>query len=129
MYKVLTVSEQKEVKRYSELLLLDIRKTPVVEWLERFPYLVFVQWGEQAYQFDHETGKFYMDVRNNEAMAEQQEEHTAIIEEMQKEGKTEEEIKEFIAGKGTVFFDRVECKIIAGSEDISDRVKNLIQYI
>ena len=70
-----------------------------------------------------------MDVRNNEAMAEQQEEHTAIIEEMQKEGKTEEEIKEFIAGKGTVFFDRVECKIIAGSEDISDRVKNLIQYI
>lgn len=128
MYKILTVWEQKEVKWFSELLLLDIRKTPQVEWLERFPYLVFIQWGEQAYQFDPETNKFYMDVRNNEAMLKQQEEHLALTKELEAEWKTDEEIKQELAGKGTIFFDRVECTILSNI-DVAEKVKEYIQYI
>lgn len=124
-YQFLSVLEEKEVRVLPELNLI-VKKTPAREGYERLPYLVSVRWDETMYQFDPETNRFFVDINNQEKMWEQLQEHKAEKDKMKEDGKTDEEIEEYFAGKGTVFFDRKE---IVFYPSIAEKVQECITLL
>lgn len=90
------------------------------------PYLVQVRGDETAYQYDPEAGKFYVDITNQEAMFNQLQEHKELKDKMIAEGKSTEEIDEYFAGKGTIFYDRKEIVFVP---NLDEQIQELIKLI
>lgn len=86
------------------------------------PYLVNINDIQKTFQYD--DGKFYLDVNNSELQEKEMEEHSKVVKIMQKEGKTEDEIREYITGKGNEYIDKVEC--IIECEGLKENVKRAI---
>ena len=101
------------IKKYFYILELKdlvVSKFHLEEGMEDVkPYLVNINGIQKVFQYDGD--KFYLDVNNNEKQEEEMEEHKKVVEVMQEEGKTEEEIREYITGKGNEYIDKVECII------------------
>ncbi len=106
MRKTVSRWEIKKSRFIKELWDLEVRKAPVIEWLELEPYIVRVNWSEEQYQYC--DGKLYLDEKNNELCNKEIAEHQKVMEVMKEEWKTEEEIREYMKGKGTDYIDRVE---------------------
>jgi len=104
---------------------LDVRKAPVIEWVELEPYIVRVNGAEEQYQYN--DGKLYLDEKNNELCAKEVEEHQKVMKLMTDEWKTEEEIREYMKGKGTDYIDRVERVI--DCEWLQEKISLLISYL
>ena len=61
------------------------------------PYLVNINDIQKTFQYDGD--KFYLDVNNHEMQEEEIKSHKAVIKTMEEEGKTEQEIREYLEGK------------------------------
>lgn len=109
MRKVVSRWEIKKTRYIKELWDLDVRKAPVLEWIELEPYIVRINWSEEQYQYCE--GKLYLDEKNNELCNKEIEEHQKVMALMTEEGKTEEEIREYMKWKWTDYVDRVEWVI------------------
>ena len=125
MRKVVSKWEIKKARFIKELWDLDVRKAPVIEWVELEPYIVRINGSEEQYQYNN--GKLYLDEKNNELSNKEMEEHQKVMALMTEEGKTEEEIREYMKGKGTDFIDRVERVI--DCEWLSEKISLLISQL
>lgn len=125
MRKVVSRWEIKKSRFIKELWDLEVRKAPVIDWLELEPYIVRINGSEEQYQYC--DGKLYLDEKNNELCNKEIEEHQKVMKLMSDEGKTEEEIREYMKGKGTDYIDRVEW--IIECKWLSDKIKLLVSYL
>ena len=106
MRKIVSKWEIKKARYIKELWDLDVRKAPALEWIELEPYIVRINGSEEQYQYC--DGKLYLDEKNNKLCNQEIEEHIKLMAVMKEAWKTEEEIKEYMKGKGTEYIDRVE---------------------
>ena len=125
MRKVVSRWEIKKSRFIKELWDLEARKAPVIEWLELEPYIVRINGSEEQYQFC--DGKLYLDEKNNELSNKEIEEHQKVMKLMSEEWKTEEEIREYMKGKGTDYIDRVEW--IIECEWLYERISLLVSHL
>lgn len=125
MRKVVSRWEIKKSRFIKEIWDLEVRKSPVIEWVELEPYIVRVNWSEEQYQFC--DGKLYLDEKNNDLCNKEIEEHKKVIAVMESDGKTEEEIREYMKGKGTDYIDRVERVI--DCEWLYEKINVLISHL
>ena len=106
MRKIVSKWEIKKARYIKELWDLDVRKAPVIEWIELEPYIVRINGSEEQYQYC--DGKLYLDEKNNELCNKEIAEHQKVMKLMEEEWKTTEEINEYMKWKGTDYIDRVE---------------------
>jgi len=125
MRKIVSKWEIKKARYIKEVRDLDVRKSPVIEWVELEPYIVRINGSEEQYQYN--DGKLYLDEKNNELCAKEIEEHQKVMKLMTDEWKTEEEIREHMKGKGTDYIDRVERVI--DCDWLQEKISLLISYL
>ena len=78
--------------------------------------------------FMYEDGTFYLDEGNNELQRKEMEEHQELIAVMKADGKTEDEIKEAMEGKGTQYIDRIEY-ILDSTNDLQALITKAISSL
>ena len=108
-----------------KISLLEVRKTPPQDdGCVYPPYIVNINGSDVAFLYD---GKNFFAEANNSKTNEELQEYADLAKKMEEEWKTEEEIKEAIAGKGTQYVDRV--LYIIESEGLYDKISKAIQSI
>lgn len=125
MKKIVSIWEKKVYFYFSKIESVQVRKTPETDdGIEYPPYMVIINGSEQALLYD---GKFYIQVNNRELQMEELAKHEEEINGYKEEWKTEEEIDEIMAWKGTDYIDRVEY--IIDSEEVTSTVKRAIELL
>ena len=125
MKKFVTKWEKKIYFYLSKAWTVEVVKTPELnDWVEYPPFIVRVNGSEQNIFYD---GKFYIEQTNKEEQLKELELHKELINKLKEEGKTEEEIQEYMEWKGTQYMDLVE--FVIDNEEVITAVKKAIELL
>lgn len=125
MKKFVTKWEKKIYFYLSKAWTVEVVKTPDLnDWVEYPPFIVRINSSEQNIFYD---GKFYIEQTNKEEQLKELELHKEEIKKLQEEGKTEEEIQEYMEWKGTQYIDLVE--FVIDNEEVTNAVKKAIELL
>lgn len=125
MKTIVTKWEKKIYFYLSKAWTVEVVKTPDLnDWVEYPPFIVRINSSEQNIFYD---GKFYIEQTNKEEQLKELESHKEEIKKLQEEGKTEEEIQEYMEWKGTQYVDLVE--FVIDNEEVTNAVKKAIELL
>lgn len=118
------MKEGKKLMFFEKIVHLDLRKTTDAG-REREPYLLNINMLQQfVFQFNPETGKFYLDEDDSQANWEDMEKSLEECKDME-----EDEKEEYLKWRGKRFIKRQEYVLMVWDENLSDRIIKLVKLI